>query len=199
MGEMIKAIIFDIGEVLQIDPKGERYEKLSRGFGIPAKEIKNFIEAHRSELWLGKLNNRQFCDLIKEKFGIEKDIIPAWEKVYNEIPLNKEIIKILPELKKNCKLAVISNAHEASSSVRKEKFAKIFEFMIFSCDVGFMKPQKEIFDMALEKLELKPEECVMIDDNEKNLSTPSQMGFKTILFKSNSQLIKELKSLGVEF
>ena len=196
---MIKAVIFDIGEVLQIDPKGERYEKLSRGFGIPAKEIKNFIEAHRSEIWLGKLNNRKFCDLVKRKFEVKKDILPIWEKVYNEIPLNKEIIKILPELKKNYRLAVISNAHEASSSVRKEKFAKIFEFMIFSCDVGFVKPQKEIFDIALGKLKLKPEECVMIDDNEKKLSTPSQMGFKTILFKSNSQLIKELKSLGVEF
>ncbi len=197
---MIKAIIFDIGEVLQIDPKGERYEKLSREFGVSAKDIHDFIESHRNDIWLGKINNRQFCDLLKEKFSLKIDALPIWEKIYSEIPFNEKLIDIVKKLKKNYRIAAISNAHEASSSVRNnKKFSSIFEFMIFSCDVGFVKPQKEIFDIALKKFGLKPDECVMIDDNEKNLSTPKKMGFKIILFKSNSQLIKELKELGVKF
>ena len=64
---------------------------------------------------------------------------------------------------------------------------------------GYEATDEELIEMALKKLALKPDECVMIDDNEKNLSTPSQMGFKTILYKSNTRLIKELKALGVKF
>lgn len=60
-----------------------------------------------------------------------------------------------------------------------------------------MKPEREIFELALRKLNLNAEECVLIDDRAEQLELPAQMGFKVIHFKSNGQLIADLKSLGV--
>jgi HAD superfamily hydrolase (TIGR01509 family) len=72
-----------------------------------------------------------------------------------------------------------------------------FDICILSCEVGLIKPQKEIFELAIRKLDLKPEECVLIDDREKYLSVPRDMGFRVIRYKGNKKLIEELKVIGV--
>ena len=69
--------------------------------------------------------------------------------------------------------------------------------VVFSFEVGYRKPEKEIFMIALEKLKLKPEECIFIDDREKFLQTPRELGFKVILFKNYTQFVKDLKERGV--
>lgn len=57
-------------------------------------------------------------------------------------------------------------------------FLKIVDIM----DVyPYCKPMREAFDIALDHLEKIPEECLFIDDSEKNLATANDMGFYTIL------------------
>ncbi|MFC2143884.1 HAD-IA family hydrolase [Candidatus Aenigmatarchaeota archaeon] len=72
-----------------------------------------------------------------------------------------------------------------------------FEPAILSCEIGMAKPHKEIFELALQKLGLKSEECVFIDDREEHLDTPKSMGFKVIHYKDSEQLIKGFRKLGI--
>ena len=65
---------------------------------------------------------------------------------------------------------------------------------MISCDIGLVKPQREIFDLVLEKLNLKASDCIFIDDREKHLAMPKEMGFQVIHFKSNQQLKNDLKT-----
>ena len=71
----------------------------------------------------------------------------------------------------------------------------MFDEVIASCKEGFIKPQREIYDIALERLGAKASESIFIDDKEKCLAPARQMGFATVRAKSASQFIAELEEL----
>lgn len=80
---------------------------------------------------------------------------------------------------------------------RERGILDIFDPCILSCEVGLQKPGKEIFKLALERANLKPEECVFIDNKEENLIDPKELGFYVILFENNKKTLEELNKLGV--
>jgi putative hydrolase of the HAD superfamily len=58
----------------------------------------------------------------------------------------------------------------------------LFDVMVFSCDVGVAKPDEKIYKIALEKLGVKPEECLFIGDDVKNdVGGPRKIGMKSFL------------------
>ena len=60
-----------------------------------------------------------------------------------------------------------------------------------------MNDEEKIFKLALKEMQKQPENCIFIDDKEKNLIAPKKMGMQTIHFKSAEQLEKELEKLEV--
>ena len=60
-----------------------------------------------------------------------------------------------------------------------------------------IKPDAAIYELLLNRYGLKAEECVFLDDTEKNLVTAGEMGIHTILFQDRGQAVKELAALGV--
>ena len=149
----------------------------------------------------GKLSADGFAEIVKNSFKIKEDIVGKWREAYKEVmPVNHELIKLAEELKKNYKVAMISNVPELHAQVNKERGVfSHFEPALISCDLGIDKYDKRIYELMLEKLGLKAEEGVVMDDREKLLVIPKQMGFKTILYKNNKQLIEELRKKHVKF
>jgi putative hydrolase of the HAD superfamily len=75
---------------------------------------------------------------------------------------------------------------------------KSFDPLIFSCDVGFRKPDPKIYEIALEKLKCDPEECIFIDDKKRNSDGAEKLGMKGIVFEEVSKLIEDLSNFGVK-
>lgn len=69
--------------------------------------------------------------------------------------------------------------------------------LVLSHEAGVAKPDRRIYEMALERIGSPAEKCVFIDDQEEALKPTEELGMKTILFKSVDQLKDELKSIGV--
>ena len=113
--------------------------------------------------------------------------------------INEEIFELAYKLKKNYIISIISNMPDLHAKRNKEMglFKEFFKPML-SCDVKLMKPQEEIFELALNRLKLKPEECIFIDDREEHLDIPKRMGFKIIHFENNNQIIEELKRFNIK-
>ena len=61
-----------------------------------------------------------------------------------------------------------------------------------------MKPNKEIFLDCIKKLHLKPEECIYIDDIKEYSNKATELGMGGIHYTSEKELLKSLKSFGVE-
>jgi putative hydrolase of the HAD superfamily len=118
-----------------------------------------------------------------------------------EYKINKEMIELIKQLKKRYKLCLLSNTpkfHKKLKASFRKLVEKLFDVIIYSCDVGSRKPEKRIYLFLLKKLRIKPQECAIIDDNIKNLGYPKKIGMKTIHFKSTKQLKRRLRILNIK-
>jgi len=108
-----------------------------------------------------------------------------------------EMIEIAKKLKKNYKLALLSNQIEdwLEEKIKKHQLDKIFDVIVASYKEKIPKPDIEIFKITVERLGIQPEACVYIDDLEKNISPAKELGMKPILFKNIEQMKKELQEL----
>ena len=60
-----------------------------------------------------------------------------------------------------------------------------------------IKPDRAVYELLLDRYGLKAQECVFLDDTEKNLPPAEALGIHTILFRDKARAEKELEVLGV--
>ena len=105
----------------------------------------------------------------------------------------KESIEVLLELKsKNYFCYVLSNWSSETflGMIDEYPFLKKFDDLIISGEVKLIKPDHRIFNLAISKFKLIPEETVFIDDRKENIESALKLNFKTIHL-TNPNLIKE--------
>ena len=81
---------------------------------------------------------------------------------------------------------------------REYKFPILKEFdgIVYSAPIKMVKPNEDIYRYILSKYQLKPEECLFIDDTKPNLATAARFGIKTFHYEFNTdELRKYLFSL----
>lgn len=191
---MVKVIIFDVGGVYLKGSFTNFVNKSRKILGINEKFYANkevvfdkrfnkgetTIEECFTKYFQAPINNQQMKKIIKE-----------WTNTWNpSSDMNKLIIK----LKKNYQLAILSNSDPVNSSnYFKKGWYKYFDTIILSHEVGVLKPKKKIYEIAINKIGVKANECLFIDDQEDCLKPAKSIGMSTILFKSVSKLENDLK------
>ncbi len=113
---------------------------------------------------------------------LSKRRINRFHKAVTEV--EDEILEVLDFLKeKGIKLCLISNCDVIDvRSWNQSILSKYFDHAIFSYQVGYIKPSREIYEIALETMEVTPDKCVFIGDGGSNeLIGAKKMGMKTIL------------------
>lgn len=98
------------------------------------------------------------------------------------------VTEVLTMMKKQYRLAAVSDGQSlwARPELRAAGLEKFFEFVIVSGDHGFRKPDKRMFDLALERLQISPSEAVYVgNDMYRDISGAGNAGMKTVFFKSD--------------
>lgn len=96
-------------------------------------------------------------------------------------------------------MGTINNESRELNYYRIEKYGlrKMFRLFISSCFVGFRKPERDIYRLALETTQIPAEACCFIDDRALNLECATKLGMKTIEMQNVEQLRADLAKLGV--
>jgi putative hydrolase of the HAD superfamily len=96
-------------------------------------------------------------------------------------------------------MGTINNESRELNYYRIEKcgLRKIFRLFVSSCFVGFRKPERDIYRLALETTQIPAEECCFIDDRSLNLECAAKLGMQTIEIQTVEQLRADLARLGV--
>ncbi|NLK07486.1 MAG: HAD family phosphatase [Firmicutes bacterium] len=193
-------IIFDIGNVLLSYQPREYLEELFCDQDI----VELYHEMiFRSSLWLdldrGVVNEAEGVEILGNRYPKHKaDIQRVFARWYSLLYPIQETTALLPKLKaEGLGLYALSNFHkEAFAYVRtKYKWFDLFDGMIISYAINYIKPEPEIYKALIEKYGLEPAECVFIDDISTNLQAAADLGFQTIEFTSYKNLISELEKL----
>ena len=73
-------------------------------------------------------------------------------------------------------------------------FLQSFDGMIISGEVKLVKPDKLIFELAISRFNLEPEETIFIDDNLDNIQTAKSLNFKTIHLINPNRIKEEINN-----
>jgi FMN phosphatase YigB (HAD superfamily) len=139
------------------------------------------------------LGNSEYYQAVEEYYEkIGNNLIKVFENDPNKmfVPY-PEVHKVLEELASRHSLAVIANQHR---DVRKHlestwELAKYFKFMILSEEVGFKKPDREIFLLALDRARIEPNDAWMIGDRVDTDVGPSRrLGMKAVRVLHDSEV-----------
>ena len=196
---MIKTFIFDLGNVIVSFNHNKIVEKLQCDCRQSSDEI--FAQAISSKFVqnynLGKISSAEFFDSVNRALELEMDFADfsqIWNCTFALEPIIPE--RIIKKLSESYRLLVLSDTNELHFDFIKENFPILdyFDDFVLSHKVGAEKPSKEIFRRVIERAECLPEECIFIDDVEKNVEGARRFGLNAIQFISVEQLEAELKT-----
>jgi len=195
----IKAIIFDFAGVLTTSGCWPILaKKLSIRLKIDKELITKQLYADEDPFVRGNQSVHDFWEQNLKKIGIPLNAF--LEEFSSWYELNQKTLELAGILKKSFRVVIFSdNFDPATPAIRKDPTLKgIFEEMFFSNEMHLIKAEEESFKQVLKELGLKAEECVFIDDKEKNMFHPKNLGIHTILFKNVGQAGQELEALGIK-
>lgn len=142
----------------------------------------DFIRAEYIKASLGIISSNDFFKYTC-KCGIDKAIELEKKYLQNYLKLDGNFIRVVKILKKKYKIGMISNDVSEWSKLLRKWFNLdgIFDKCVISGDVGIRKPNKDIYIKFLKETKIDAEQCIYIDDREKNLVQPRELGMHTIL------------------
>jgi len=153
--DSIKVIAFDLGNVLLLFNPWRAVFNLAKASNRSSLIIAAYFRAtgNWNKFDEGAYSKSQFYRLVNNdlRLNISQD---AFERAFEDIFLeNREIIDMLPELKKRFRLILISdiNPIHADYCMRKYRFLELFEEKILSYQVKLRKPSREIFQLLVQK------------------------------------------------
>jgi putative hydrolase of the HAD superfamily len=155
---------------------------------------------HREVLNGGKKSHQEIWDEFCACLGRPLDI-NILEQVFLNTPVNTAMLSLAERLKKNYRLAIITNNNKERLAVltKSMNLLERFDAIITSADTGAMKGDKKIFEVALQTLGVTADESVFIDNDQECLVVPKAMGFKTYFHDHEKNDIAALEEALISF
>jgi epoxide hydrolase-like predicted phosphatase len=192
---VVKFIYFDFGGVLV--NYDNVFTKVCSDFEINKDEFIKFESETISRMDIGIGNLVGFWKKCVEKFKLSNadnyDLAKSWVSDYKKI---KPVQDLINSLEGNTKMGIISNipAEVWWAAYKNNWVPRIkYDQVLLSSDLGVVKPDSRIYEIAEEKTRVSPEEILFVDDKEENLVGPIKMGWKTLCFdqsKAEDEVLK---------
>ena len=198
----ISAIFWDVGGVLLTNAwdRSQREAALEH-FKLDEEEFSDRHEMVVSSFERGKIGLDEYLDrtVFYRARPFSRDEFKQY--IFSLSQPNTEALAFARQLADSKKylMGTINNESRDLNLYRIEKFGlrSIFSLFISSCFVGLRKPEPDIYRLALEITQKRPEECCFIDDRSINLEAAKRLGMHTIKMDNAAQLREDLRKLEV--
>jgi putative hydrolase of the HAD superfamily len=195
----IKALIWDLEGVLMLTDEKDLPLTVAKKLNAPYEKVREiFFSDINDKVDLGEISEDQFNEYVLDTLQLPREKKNILEKiVYEDFHLDEDLLKIISEMRGKYKMGLLSNfSDELRHRIDNEwALSKAFDEIIISCEVGLVKPDPEIFNLMLDRLGVRADESVFIDDRIKNIEGAKKMGFLTIFFTNKKQALEELSHI----
>lgn len=197
---MIKNIIFDFGDIfIDLDKPATVNEFLKLGLTAPIAEIDKLNQAYE----VGNISTEAFIQQYEAWLpeASENEIINAWNSIIKEFPVKR--LEFLQKLQAegNYRILLLSNTNNLHIEYIKEHvsffedFKACFDQFYLSQEIGFRKPNVDIYEFVLKINNLNPSETLFIDDTKDNTDTAAKLGIHIWNLLPGKEDITELFTL----
>jgi len=198
----IKAVIFDYGQVLCLEPTPEAIEQMSGFFHLTPDQFRLLYDSSRLAYDRGDFTPTAYWSWLAEQAGVvlapaqiealRKCDIEMWSR------LNQPMIEWIAALQsRGLKTAILSNMPAEMAAHVRRHFAWMANVSCptFSSELRLVKPDPAIYQHCLECLEISPSQALFIDDRQENVDGAKNLGIHALRFDSVAQLHSDLKTL----
>lgn len=195
----IKNVIFDLGAVMfNWNPK-EITENFTEDVGLQ-KKIQSELYYHQD--WIdfdcALLTEEETTKRASERLEISLiDADKLFRQTKESLTLISKTLDVLKDVKeKSLRAYCLSNiSPELFNHVsERHDLFKLFDGIVTSGEENIGKPDKQIFEILLNRYKLKAKECLFIDDSNANTSTATKLGITAITFKGLDSCYKKIYS-----
>lgn len=199
---MIQVIYFDLGKVIVDFDYGVAAQKLLEVTPLPLPEIVAVLSdaelIHDYET--GKLSSPEYYRRVCQRLQMEVSMQAfqgLWGSMFLPQPLLSE--SLLVHLKEKYRLILLSNTNEIHFEYVAARYPILdhIEERLLSYQVGCMKPDPRIFELAIQRAGVAPSKIFFTDDRSENIEAASQTGIQAVRFESERQLIDEMRQRGI--
>jgi putative hydrolase of the HAD superfamily len=204
----IEAVISDFGGVLTSpmldsfaafqDSSGISLAQL----GVAMRQLAQRLGANPLfELETGRMTEAAFLELLSTELSAQLGQAVALhgfgERYFEHLHPNEQMIDYMRELRgRGYRLAICTNNVREWERLWRAKLQvdEIFDVVVDSGFVGTRKPERRIYELTLERLGVRPEGALLIDDIEINCDAARELGIESVWFRSNEQTIAEVEA-----
>ncbi len=176
---MIRAIFFDFGGVIQRteyqSPRQHLAERLNMEYDDLVRLV--FDSETSRKACLGAATVDAHWTAVMKKLNRPSSESHAFrDEFFGGDVLDRELIQLMREL-------------------RRQKFVDVFDAMTISAEVGVVKPEAKIFQIALDQLQVRAKEAILVDDFIENIEGCEKVGMQGLHFKDPEKAFRKLKAL----
>ncbi len=203
-GNVIKTIWFDFGGVILKTPDlkwARRWQKL-----IGLQEHPEFAEMLTNpndsqlvkDICLGKISEDQIWESVAEKWPVKPKVIQGIRRrFFSKRRLNKGMLKFMSDLQEDYQTGILSNAGDRTREVMEKDYHldRYVETIIISAEEGVIKPDRRIYQIAVDRLGTPPEQSLFLDDNLENVLAARDFGMQAVQFINNHQAMQTMQAI----
>jgi epoxide hydrolase-like predicted phosphatase len=197
---VIKAVIFDFGRVISVQKPPFLFHTYERDLGLAPDTINAIM--FQSEAWeealLGRKTVEEFWQAIGPELGLKAaaDIEAFHRRYHADEAINEGVLRLIHRLHGRYKVAVLSNSPPGLSRwLESWEILGLFHVVFCSGDEGIVKPDPRAFARTLERLGVKPEEALFIDDTVEHVNAARALGLRGLVFTTAERLEQDVTDL----
>ncbi len=200
---MIELFVFDLGNVIlpfehrQIAKK--LYERSrDKGLFSPDEIFLFMFEMDDGLINMyetGQMTSNEFFERLKKRYRLDltfEEFRDIWNPIFWE---NHEVSEAIMYLKsKNYPVYLLSNTNELHFSYIADKYPIVHKLdeWILSYEAGVKKPEKKIYDMIFDKMDVDRRSVFYIDDIDRYVEAAKGFGIQGMVFRDAGQLWEEI-------
>jgi HAD superfamily hydrolase (TIGR01509 family) len=195
----IEAVLFDIGGVLECNPRTGWEQRWADELGMSLEEFERRLAPVGRPGSVGEITLHGAERRIASVFGLDEPSLhrfmaDLWEEYLGT--LNEELTAYFLSLRGRYRTGIVSNSF-AGAREREQRlygFEDLCDTIVYSHEVGCRKPEARIYEIALEQLDVSAERAVFLDDVQRNIDGALAVGLQAIRFVDTGQAIRELQT-----
>ena len=196
---ILRAIFFDLGGVILRTEYQAPREQLAERLNMTYEDINKIVFESETarKASLGEVSVDEHWRAVMRRLRLpasEAETIRA--EFFAGDVIDRDLLNFIRSLRPRYKTGVISNAWgDLRDYIVKHQFDDAFDTLIISAEIGMMKPQPEIYQLALKQARVEANEAAFVDDTPKNVEAANTLGMHGIVFRDPAQVEENLKAL----
>ena len=196
---ILRAIFFDLGGVILRTEYQAPRERLAERLNMTYEDINKIVFESETarKASLGEVSVDQHWRAVMRRLRLpasEAETIRA--EFFAGDVIDRDLLNFIRSLRPRYKTGVISIAWgDLRDYIVKHQLDDAFDTLIISAEIGMIKPQPMIYQLALKQARVEAKEAAFVDDTPTNVEAANALGMHGIVFRDPAQVEENLKAL----